>query len=166
MDNYGCSETITIQDLIQVFPNPVANFKMNPPHGSSLTNALIQFTDQSIGANHWLWDLGDQMNSQSSLQNPSFTYNLPGYYTAMLLVTNSDHCTDTVSHMMYIEPEFTIHIPNAFTPNCPGHCIIGLLFQRLLPFPFLCELSYSLSRKDICSIFKPHYIFNCFCFFI
>ena len=120
MDNYGCSETITIQNLIQVFPNPVANFKMNPPQGNSLTNALIQFTDQSIGANHWLWDFGDPMNNQSSLQNPSFTYNLPGYYTVILLVTNNDDCTDTASHIMYIEPEFTIYIPGAFTPDNDG----------------------------------------------
>ena len=119
-DNYGCPESITVQDLIHVFPNPVANFSMTPPQGSSLTNALIRFTDESTGTNYWLWNFGDPMNSQSSVQNPSFRYDLPGYYTVMLYTSNSDNCTDTISHVIYIEPEFTIYIPSAFTPDSDG----------------------------------------------
>ena len=119
-DIYGCSETLTVEDLIQVFPNPVADFSIAPTQGNSLTNALILFIDESKGVNQWLWDFGDLMNSQSSLQNPTFTYDLPGNYTIMLLATNSYDCSDTVSHTIYIEPEFTIYIPNAFTPDGDG----------------------------------------------
>ena len=120
MDIYGCPKTTTIENLIQVFPNPVAGFSMNPTQGSALTNALIRFTDESKGADEWLWDFGDAMNNQSTLQNPLFTYEHPGYYTVMLLVSNNYDCTDTASHIMYIEPEFTIYIPNAFTPDGDG----------------------------------------------
>ena len=119
-DNFGCTEAITMQDFIQVYPSPVADFSMIPTHGSSLTNALIRFTDKSIGADQWLWNFGDPLNSESSIQNPTFTYNNPGNYTVNLLVSNKDNCTDTVSHTIYIEPEFTVYIPNAFTPDGDG----------------------------------------------
>ena len=119
-DSYGCSEIITVKDLIQVFSNPVADFGMTPIDGSPLTNALINFKDESEGANYWLWNFGDSLNSQSSLQNPTFTYDHSGRFTVTLLVRNNNNCIDTISRTIYIEPEISIYIPNAFTPDGDG----------------------------------------------
>ena len=79
---------------------------------------VILFKNQSTGADHWLWNFGDVLNSLSALKDPSFNYAIGGNYTINLLVTSSDGCTDTVSHPLLIEePGFIIYIPDAFTPN-------------------------------------------------
>ena len=105
---------------INVFPKPVANFEMMPPDFAPLSNPLILFTDQSIGADHWLWNFGDILNSLSTLKDPSFTFTDKGMYYVTLVVTNNEGCTDSVSHTIIIESDFNIYIPNAFTPDNDG----------------------------------------------
>ena len=38
----------------------------------------------------------------------------------MLIVTNDGGCIDTTYGIIRVEPEFTIYVPNAFTPNGDG----------------------------------------------
>lgn len=45
---------------------------------------MVQFIDQSVSANSWLWDFGD--GSSSTLQNPTHTYTDAGFYTVSLSV--------------------------------------------------------------------------------
>ena len=118
-DSNGCENALAVPDLIQVFPAPVAGFSITPPT-SAPVNSLVIFNDQSIGADHWLWNFGDILNSTSTLQNPKFTYAELGSYTVNLTVSNNEGCTDTTSHVILIEPEFTLYIPNAFTPDNDG----------------------------------------------
>ena len=118
-DANNCSSSPQLA-TVNVFPNPIARFDMMPPDFAPLSNPLILFTDQSIGADNWLWNFGDILNSSSSLQNPKFAYSELGSYTITLTVINNEGCTDTVSHTIIIEPEFTLYIPNAFTPDGDG----------------------------------------------
>ncbi|HEU4716627.1 MAG TPA: PKD domain-containing protein, partial [Bacteroidia bacterium] len=60
--------------------------------GGSFTAA---FTDSSTNAVSWLWDFGDAAGSESSLQNPDFTYSADGCYPVTLTVTNDAGCMDT-----------------------------------------------------------------------
>jgi PKD repeat protein len=55
-------------------------------------NGLYSFTDASTGASSWLWDFGDGNNS--SIQNPSYSYTIPGSYTVTLSINNG-LCTST-----------------------------------------------------------------------
>ena len=116
-DDDGCvqTETVTITGLTPI----IANFDMTP-QSSSISNPLINFTDQSVGAVQWQWNFGDILNSGATVKDPSFTYSEAGSYIVNLLVTNSGGCTDAVSHTMIIKPDFIIYIPNAFTPYNPN----------------------------------------------
>ena len=117
--NNGCSDLLHISDLIKVFPNPVAAFSMTPPHSAPVSSSIF-FKDESIGATHWLWNFGDLLNNFSELKNPLFTYRELGAFTVTLTVRSNKGCTNTASHTIYIEPDFTFYIPNAFTPDNDG----------------------------------------------
>ena len=104
---------------ISVFAKPVANFTMTLPQAAFLLSP-VYFNDQSTGAAHWLWNFGDILNSSSTVKNPSFTYSELGTYTITLMVTSDYGCTDIDSQTVYIESDYTVYIPKAFTPDGDG----------------------------------------------
>ena len=118
-DNNGCTNSLSTPDLINVFPNPIADFTMTPPISATVSTPVL-FNDKSTGGDHWFWNFGDILNSVSTLQSPVFTYPALGSFIVNLRVTNKEGCADTASHTIIIEPEFTLYIPNAFTPDGDG----------------------------------------------
>ncbi len=115
----GCTGTIVMPNYIQVFPNPVAAFTASPQPTTEL-NPTIYFTDQSSLAATWSWNFGDLNNSASSLQNPSFLYPGPGCFDVTLMVATVNGCTATAVQEICIDPDVTLFVPNAFTPNGDG----------------------------------------------
>ena len=118
-DNNGCSNSLTAVDMVKVFSNPVADFNTIPSYPASVLSSVL-FNDQSQGADHWLWNFGDLLNTSSILKYPTFAYSTAGSYTVTLAVSNLEGCKDTISHTIIIESEFTFYIPNAFTPDDDG----------------------------------------------
>jgi len=116
----GCRSTVTINDLIDVYPKPHAGFTSTQPGTSTLP--LISFTDQSSGAVQWHWDFDYTypiVNGMytDTLQNTQFSYPDTGVYIVQQIVTNSFGCTDTAYNSVDIIPDYVIYAPNAFTPN-------------------------------------------------
>jgi PKD repeat protein len=74
--------TITIYSL------PLVSFMASPTTG--MTNTSVKFNDQSTGfpsPASWYWDFGDGFNSTQ--QNPSHQYTIPGSYTVNHSATNT-----------------------------------------------------------------------------
>jgi len=115
----GCTQTITMANYISVYAIPVAEFTAGP-QPTTILNPLISFTDQSIGAATWTWSFGDVANSSSNLANPQFAYTDTICHDVVLTVTSADGCQDTVVHPVCIGPDFSIYVPNTFTPNDDG----------------------------------------------
>jgi gliding motility-associated-like protein len=117
----GCTSTIVMPNYVQVFANPVAEFSASPQPTTEL-NPTIYFTDQSTGASTWFWSFGDLSvpPSSSTLQDPSFTYPGPGCFDVVLTVTTANGCVDAITHEVCIDPDVTLFVPNAFTPNDDG----------------------------------------------
>jgi hypothetical protein len=112
----GCTQTVSMNNYIQVFALPVAEF-IAGPQPTTILNPTIQFTDSSSNAASWLWSFGDVGNSSSTDQNPTFTYPEPNCYMAILEVTSADGCLDTTEQLICIGPDVIIYVPNTFTPD-------------------------------------------------
>jgi gliding motility-associated-like protein len=115
----GCTSTITMPSYINVFAIPVAAFGASP-QPTTILNPIVTFTDSSTNASSWNWSFGDLLNSTSTLQNPSFNFPDPTCYQVVLTVTSVDGCVDTATHQVCIDPDATLFVPNAFTPNGDG----------------------------------------------
>ncbi|MEO5642075.1 MAG: PKD domain-containing protein [Bacteroidia bacterium] len=115
----GCSNTITMTNYIDVYPTPVASFIANPQPTTEL-NPTIYFTNTSTGSTSWNWDFADSTGASSTLQNPVFTYGMPGCFDVVLTATSSNGCQNTTIQPVCIEPDVSIYMPNAFTPDGDG----------------------------------------------
>lgn len=112
---YGCVGSLTKSDYIHAYPVPLASFSFDPNDDATIVNNEIQFTDQSIIASTWQWDLGD--GTQTTVVHPIHEYADTGYYWVTLNIENEYGCTDSTAKLVRINPIYAIWIPNAFTPN-------------------------------------------------
>ena len=114
----GCIGTLTKDDLITVYPVPKAGFVIEPDI-VSIFNPIVNFYDNSEGDGLiYYWDLGDGYSSII----PDFihTYSDTGTYVVNLKVINSYGCVDSITGKVIVRPDYTIYVPNAFTPNADG----------------------------------------------
>jgi gliding motility-associated-like protein len=110
----GCSKTYTNLDMIQVYPNPTAEFSSNVEE-TDVLNPIVDFTNLSSNANSYEWSFGSL--TTSTVTNPSYTYNQEGIYSTTLTATNQYGCKDVAIHDIIVKGIFTFYAPNTFTPN-------------------------------------------------
>ncbi len=111
----GCSATSTQLALIIIHSQPIAIYSAGP-QPTTITNPLINFTDNSLGIiNEWFWTFGTVGSSTN--QNPYFVFPDSGSYAVQLIVTNNFGCTDTTNGTIVIDPIVVFYAPNAFTPR-------------------------------------------------
>ncbi len=115
--NYGCKDSVYNPAGITVNPIPVADFSFAPEE-TNVYNTLIDFTDLSIIAANWSWNLGD--GTLDNVQNPTHRYADSGNYMVDLSIENEYGCTDSISKLLRIDPVFEVFIPNSITPNSDG----------------------------------------------
>lgn len=120
-DINGCQNSFTNNSLVTINPLPQPAFSF-APQNTTAANPIINFTDLSTGAtiSNWLWNFGDAANSTSSQQNSLFDYGTAGTFNVTLITTSSSGCVDSVSQLVFIDGEFAIYVPNAFTPDADG----------------------------------------------
>lgn len=81
VDNESGIDVLTMQDLIEVFPNPEADF------GYAVNALEVSFLNNSMNADSYFWDFGDGNTSTS--ESPSHTYDQGGVFTVMLVSENN-----------------------------------------------------------------------------
>ncbi len=118
----GCSSTLSVNDLINVYNHPNPAFTASP-QPTTMLQPTVNFTNNSTdayGIIGWNWTFGDATDSTAYSQNAIHTYQDTGTYCATLTVTNLHGCTDSVTNCIVISPDYCLYIPDAFSPNGDG----------------------------------------------
>lgn len=112
-DTSSCNKVDSTTFTVTVSPNPIAAFSFAPipPQENTPTN----FTNQSIGATHYLWRFGD--GDTSTEVNPTHIFLATATYNVCLSAINDYGCiADTCMNVQsLIRP--LVDLPNAFTPG-------------------------------------------------
>jgi gliding motility-associated-like protein len=112
-----CSDGYTLNNLVNAYPAPNAYFT-TVPHYVSIFDPVVYFYDETTGSPSpvsWHWTLGN--GDEMDVQNFVYTYADTGTYLITLSVSNQYGCVDSAFNYLVVNPDYTIYVPNAFTPN-------------------------------------------------
>jgi PKD repeat protein len=116
-------------------PTPQAGFSTSPSI-IQVDNPLVSFTDQSSGEiSSWNWTFNVPPSVEtSSVQNPEFLFpnNTGGDYEVQLAVINAIGCSDTLTGIITVFENYTLFLPNTFTPDGNEFNNLFLIWDRSL----------------------------------
>ena len=95
----GCIDSTSKSIFIKTKPD--AQFSLSASNGCM--PLALAFTNSTANATYYQWTYGDGNGSVSA--NPSHTYTFSGTYTAQLVATHIDGCTDTSISTVVVYPK-------------------------------------------------------------
>ena len=116
-DFFGCKHEREIENMITIYPGPIALFEPSQEVVSFLA-AEIEFINHSVDATDYYWFFGD--GDSSLFVNPVHKFPTIGEYEVMLVAESSNDCTDTTTRIITVRNEFSFYFPTSFTPNGDG----------------------------------------------
>ncbi len=90
-----------------------------PSVSSGVAILPVSFLNTSVGATSYSWNL-DGGTSNSTMVNPTFSYDTPGNFTVTLIAANTN-CLDTATAVITVTGiSQIVQVPNVFSPNDDG----------------------------------------------
>jgi len=118
-DTNGCVGTSTLG--LTAFEQPSADFEFYPP--TPVENIdMVQFSNTSLGSNitKWQWYFNQNGGPESHFKSPSMMYDRSGTFPVAMVATNIWGCADTVVKSIVVQEDFSLFVPDAFSPNGDG----------------------------------------------
>jgi len=118
-DANGCANTTSF--VINAHETPLADFLYAPEFPAETADEVV-FENNSVGVNNskFSWSFIDNLGIKSSGENLSYYFNEAGVYPVSYIVSNVWGCADTVVKAITVSEDFTVFVPNSFTPNDDG----------------------------------------------
>ena len=119
ISEHNCSSTVSIQDYIDVYPQPIASFIIDPIVTTLINPAIEVNGSSSIGVDSlYMWDFNDLVDSRNDTgMFSNHIYSDTGSYYISLDVVNALGCHDHDTVLLVVEPDYAIYAPNAFSPD-------------------------------------------------
>jgi PKD repeat protein len=120
INQFGCYNTISKNDIIDVLPSLTADFSVDQTVLCRITDE-VKFTDKSSGPGTltYSWDFGD--GTTSSQKDPQHVYAQKGIYSIKLTVISSEGCTAVKSLQNFVNVASYKADFNTSTPEvCSG----------------------------------------------
>ena len=117
ISNKGCLSDTLFPNLVSVNSRPKANFNASSLNVSELASEISFFNTSEEGM-LLNWNFGNGMIS--SEESEKINFNSPGFYDVSLVVTNEFGCSDEITKRINVFPEYSVYIPNSFSPNGDG----------------------------------------------
>jgi gliding motility-associated-like protein len=118
-DQHACF-SLPANALVTVYPSPLADFYFNPST-ISMGDPTAHIVNTSLGALAYTWTI----SGTSFIQNQSeFDYVFPfteGSQTVYLVAESSFGCLDSTYNSIQITNDFSVYVPNSFTPDGDEH---------------------------------------------
>jgi gliding motility-associated-like protein len=113
----GCSNTMTMNEFINVVPQPEANFIFVVDENSEVRNT-VSFRNTSLNATNYEWNFGDGTPNEF-IENPTHDYPVgpTQSYEVWLTATNDFGCLSEIRKIVTIKEKLLYFIPNTFTPD-------------------------------------------------
>ena len=120
-DINGCTNFATYDDFITVYQSPTAGILADPTYlfaGNDQTN----ITNQSVGAEFYIWNMGDAPVNHFYFEPGNYTYsaNLSDTFMITLIAISSDNCPDTAYQQIIFDNDPFYYVPNTFIPDGDG----------------------------------------------
>lgn len=124
-DSMGCTTSAIMDTMITVLESPKAFFTVSDTLGCSPFTMTL--TDQTLGADSWLWDMGD--GSQFSSTPSSHLFTDSGSYNVLLVVAIEGACFDTFAVSIHVM-EFADASIDSVSDLCQQDLAINLISNQ------------------------------------
>jgi PKD repeat protein len=117
-DLNGCSNAVSIVDLVCVDLFPEASFQWSPLN-PSINAPIVDFVNTSLGNTSSEWNINGELSSNTDAQY-TFSAAIGSSFEACLEVANQYGCADSVCYTIFVNREEMVFVPNSFSPNDDG----------------------------------------------
>ncbi len=113
----GCFNEGSFNNVIYVYDPPVASWTVDT-NILNFKNPVVNIKDESVGTIGRTWIV----NGKEYFFSPTLQIELKdtGYHNIRMIATDRFLCTDTLDTQIFVYRDFTLFMPNSFTPNGDG----------------------------------------------
>ncbi|MFM7233978.1 MAG: gliding motility-associated C-terminal domain-containing protein, partial [Flavobacteriales bacterium] len=116
---FNCTRDYHYEEVAEVYPKPAAFFTVSPVELTTL-EPLATFNNHTDGAVHFNWTFDEYGSSE--LESPEFEFpnERSDNFLVCLEALNLFGCYDTTCRNVYMDAQYAVFAPNAFSPDGDG----------------------------------------------